>query len=1202
MKRILFLIYIIPLTVFSQQQTKSLLWEIKSPYSEKISYLYGTMHISGRLAFHLGEEFFDAIQSTDAIALESNPIIWLDEIFNSPYASDYLGKYGFRYQTYKGFYQEAFKLSLPDNKSLGNAISKDHYLSNWMLYRENKSQLDFEEETFLDLFIYQTGMKNNKSVYSLENFMQTTHLNKLGNLPDQKKKEKAAWYEKLTEEKTTKTLIEEAYRNKDVMLLDSIHGQINSDHFIKYMLDVRNDIMAIKIDSFIQKADISLFIGIGAAHLGGEYGVIKYLRDKGYSVNPVSTSITKKAKTTKTEFDKKTTEIQYNETYSSDMFSVSLPSPMYETPSNADNQRQFFSPELTNGSYFSVKQISTYSYFSSLKQSDYLPKVDSILFENIPGNTISKQAIKKQEHEGLDILNQTANGNYQRYQIFITPLNILIFKMGGKNEFVKKQSDGFFNSIQLKDVRKTEWTNITSNKQDFSIDVPAYHHIKNNDKITSLYGHPELEAYDPTSKSYYFLKRSSIHDFTFIEQDNYELKRLIEKFFESLDIDSSNSTIVSNLNMPMATGTAISPKQEQIEVKVIINGAYYYLLAGVSAEGKPNDDFFSSFKIGTFKYNWPKENKIDSTLLFSVKSSYLYPTIYDDLYEKAYNIKEDNEKRKKEDNSFKSDSKSRVYYSENFERVYVEAYKYHNFSEYTNIDSLWKAETRYISKRNGLVIRQKSQSKIDDLHILNVEFSDTASSRVILVKEILNHGYLYTIKTTTDTSGKRSEFITNFFDSFTPLDTMIGESIFEDKSKKFLQDIYSEDSLTKAHALESIKTHVNFDNADFEPLKQVILNYPFNDEQIEIKRQMIADLGKIKHKNTTEFLMSLYSTYEDTAMYQMAILNALARQHTKYSYQKFLDLLDQDIPLSGNSWGIQQIYRPFYDSLELAIEIYPDLLNYTFIPQYKTPTYSLLATLVSENVIKPKHYKKSYKQILREAKIELKSQISQEQSARAQKPSRYSYSSYKNQGNWQLVNYAVMLMPFHDKSAVQIFFEKLNKVQDYTVQTSVNIEKVKAGIPVGDSIWLHLAEDLINRSFLYESLTEIERTDLFPSKYGKQQMIVESLLYQEDFNPEKDSMMFIRREEIQIQETTGYVYFFKSKGEYDDDWVIDYVGLQPKNSTEININPDFLDKGVTIEKYKKIEEIIEEEIETIKLEGHKRAKKTSKARSYDWYY
>ena len=418
-------------------------------------------------------------------------------------------------------------------------------------------------------------------------------------------------------------------------------------------------------------------------------------------------------------------------------------------------------------------------------------------------------------------------------------------------------------------------------------------------------------------------------------------------------------------------------------------------------------------------------------------------------------------------------------------------------------------------------------------------------------------------------AGTRSQFITDFYNSFAPLDTVIGVSVFEDKSKKFLRDIYSEDSLTKVHALESVKTHINFDEADFEQLKEVILHYPFGDKEIDIKQQMIADFGKIKHKETTDFLTTLYHTYEDTAMYQLAILNALARQHNKAAYQSFLFLLDKDIPLSGNSWGIQRIYRPFYDSLELATAVYPELLNYTFVPQYKMPTYSLLARLSSEGHIKPKHYKKSYKQILREAKIELKSQISYEQSAKVKKPSRYSYSSYKHQGNRELVNFVKILIPFYHKTGVKAYFEKLDKVQDYHVQTQVCIEKLKAGVAVSDSAWLRLAEDLLNRSFLYESLDEIGRLDLFPKQYLDQQMIVESILYNEDFNPEKDSMQFINRQEVQIQDSIGYVYFFKSKGEFDDEWEMDYIGLQPKSNDKININPAFLDKGITIEKYKK---------------------------------
>ena len=98
------------------------------------------------------------------------------------------------------------------------------------------------------------------------------------------------------------------------------------------MLDIRNDIMAVRIDSFITKEDISLFIGIGAAHLGGEYGVIKYLSDKGYTVEPMTTTITDNAKKIKETFDLKTTQITYDNKYESDLFSLSVPGSIFENP------------------------------------------------------------------------------------------------------------------------------------------------------------------------------------------------------------------------------------------------------------------------------------------------------------------------------------------------------------------------------------------------------------------------------------------------------------------------------------------------------------------------------------------------------------------------------------------------------------------------------------------------------------------------------------------------------------------------------------------------------------------------------------------------------------------------------------------------------------------------------------------------------
>ncbi|MBV9961716.1 MAG: TraB/GumN family protein, partial [Parafilimonas sp.] len=58
------------------QKYPSLFWEISGNGLKKPSYLFGTMHVSNKLAFHLSDSFYNAIQRTDMVALELNPENW----------------------------------------------------------------------------------------------------------------------------------------------------------------------------------------------------------------------------------------------------------------------------------------------------------------------------------------------------------------------------------------------------------------------------------------------------------------------------------------------------------------------------------------------------------------------------------------------------------------------------------------------------------------------------------------------------------------------------------------------------------------------------------------------------------------------------------------------------------------------------------------------------------------------------------------------------------------------------------------------------------------------------------------------------------------------------------------------------------------------------------------------------------------------
>src|SRR6266536_6644982 len=58
----------------------SLLWEISGNGLAKPSYLFGTMHVSSKMVFHLSDSFYLGIRNADVVALETNPESWQEDL------------------------------------------------------------------------------------------------------------------------------------------------------------------------------------------------------------------------------------------------------------------------------------------------------------------------------------------------------------------------------------------------------------------------------------------------------------------------------------------------------------------------------------------------------------------------------------------------------------------------------------------------------------------------------------------------------------------------------------------------------------------------------------------------------------------------------------------------------------------------------------------------------------------------------------------------------------------------------------------------------------------------------------------------------------------------------------------------------------------------------------------------------------------
>src|SRR6188472_1363375 len=89
MKRIVLLAVYCSCVLLSGAQTNtnskkypSLFWEITGNGLTKPSYLFGTMHVSSKMVFHLSDSFYYAMKNVDAVALELNPDLWQGQMVN----------------------------------------------------------------------------------------------------------------------------------------------------------------------------------------------------------------------------------------------------------------------------------------------------------------------------------------------------------------------------------------------------------------------------------------------------------------------------------------------------------------------------------------------------------------------------------------------------------------------------------------------------------------------------------------------------------------------------------------------------------------------------------------------------------------------------------------------------------------------------------------------------------------------------------------------------------------------------------------------------------------------------------------------------------------------------------------------------------------------------------------------------------------
>lgn len=1162
--------------LFAQTMPKGLLWEISGNGLSKPSYLYGTMHVSRKLAFNLSDSFFIAIKNCDRIALESSPENWLEEFLSTEFmshamrtqSSDARGNESpitiSNYTWFKEFYAKGY---------IQEGLASDPQVLNQLMFRHSGNKQDFEEDTYLDLYIFQTASRLKKPVVSVEDLNESLKL------------VMQAYTDMYPEDKERKynpdfdRLLEEYYRQADLGKLDSlVQKQGYSDTYYDCMLYTRNKNMVSRMDSFMRMGP--MFTGVGASHLPGEKGVISLLRKMGYQVRAIN--LGERNGAIRGKLDKIEVPVVYEKFNSADgRFSVDVPGKLLVMPNSSISQ-QYLRSDMMNGAYYSINRIRTFAPFINYSDEDLRKSVDSLLYENIPGDIISLKQITVSGHPAYDIVNRTKRGNMQRYRIIFTPLELFVVKAGGKGNYMKKNAERFLNSLVINEPASGQGTPYRSDAEGFEINLPV-RPLVNYEKST-------MENYVPNSRIFqavdndgtkYFLLKEIQTNTTYMEEDSVEMNMVEKGFVEATGFKQTSREYFSLGGYPALKCTYKHPEKNTLMTAtyVIRGGHVFALSAWCTDEAQLKK---AQSVIGTFKLipvvSSPGKPRIDTVHKFTVVSPVPVPP---DVNTYNFSFK----KRDVKSNHTGLSEYINYYDAETGERVELHWQRLHKYFMSKDTAKFWKSELEEMNPSADYVQKVKYYNQ-DGMICADVLFTDTNTSRVMMSKVMIKGRYMYTLLAQTDSISMGNNFVREFFKTFTPNDTAKTYDPFTDRTQTLLNDLLSDDSSTYAQARDLVD-RTQFQCKSYKPIAETIAKLKDDKYQKDLRVELISEVGYRKDVTAIPYLREQYAKAGDDYDYQIAILRALAAINTDASYKACKELLIKEPPFASENYSYSNLFDYIMsgDTLWNRKQFLPDVLKLAENDEYKIHVHGMLAEAIDSNKIAPLAYQPYLNGIINDAKKALKQELTEDD--------RESFSR-----NYDLETYNHIMIKHYDNPQAREYFDKQLKAKNYYVKSYAIAVLLANGKAVHDTIVYNISKNLDSRLAFYFALKNHKQQAKMPAEFTRQQDLaycyVRNMVKPSYGENKLDTLILLDTAQVYYKTRTGNAYFYKFKLTKSDDWQTYMCGVLPLDMNRYEFMFNMYGKSKEVFDDKKT---IEEQFDKA-IEARKQAARNSKYNNY----
>ncbi|MFM9986923.1 MAG: TraB/GumN family protein [Flavobacteriales bacterium] len=1164
---------------FAQNNYQSHMWEITGNGLSRPSYLFGTMHVSNKVAFHLGDPFYDAIESCDYVALELEPDIWMHEMFKGDYFSNLMNKtFRFMGNGRGRGYSGNFLFEVDHEKLITTFLKTDDGFTNFMLTRSVRGNEEFEEDSWLDMHIYQCAKKLKKKSFGLETFESSMANAERAAKEQYKDKD---YYSKSEERMEMQTKMEAAYRRGDLDFVYYLSRLSYPGESYKYMLTDRNEDFVHTMDSLMKQG--ALFAAMGCAHLPGKDGVIEMLRANGYTVTPKSKGV-RDAKR-KAEVEKKLIERPLQHFTSEEGYiSFDAPSEVYSMTVDGMGI-VYLSLDMPNGGNYMLQRSEWWPTLFKMNRTEMADAIESLLYEKIKGEIVSQKRSIWNGYPSFDILSKSLKGDYSKMKIIITDNELIKLTVQAPRDIVKKgYGKFFFDTFSLK-----ESASISDTKELFDgklkVNVPGVYHSFKGDVEMKMGG--IIPSIITNKNDITILAQGHLSDPEFIDEDDYELQEFGRYFFNQTGYSDSTSAIVTWKNQKAIRASFAGMNDRKTEALLVGNGFDYYAIQVLTDNPATAEGIFNSVEFT--ESVWPTEYYplTDSTLMFCAEVPWK-PEEKDEedtsngLYGMFGSMGDEDEKEKKDIGREKSNQKV---ITDPVGKYSIEV-SYHRNSKYTAIDpeNNWYSKSKASREYNYFQMENDRFNPGSDYAIRDSSFvitangfdaeyiyTDTLCKRAHRLRFVLDDMNAYIISYVNDSDKIHNPFVDHFMETFTPLKDSVtgGLSLFQDKFDMVYAGLQSADTLEFEFALDYQYSIYPQNETEYEKVKK--LDNVISPVVSKEDREYLKDYWKYfqyldKSDTIVEELAKEYTMYSDSADYQVQILENLINMETKKSRLKVKELLLKEPPIIDDPDFIDLLS----DSVERIVKILPSLLELTEYEEYKWDLYEVLESALDSGIVKPADYAFKIPDLLREAKLELKrtaaitetenngydAPLDQSGYYPPLPPGEYYYPTFINSN---LSLFIHLLEPHKKNPEVSTFLQQIEEHKKPAVikEYIQHLQNEKRTIPDA------MIQKLIKEDEKIESiemLTDMERTDLIPKTWD----VLDEYLREQikhpntysDAESKVDSIQIDSTFEDQIKSRKFKVHFVRYKKDDALEWTKAVVAYRIDNLDKTRLLPN----------------------------------------------